>query len=89
MKLQILTIKKFLGEGGWGVGGGGSNHTCLVVISLDSTLKNNENYYLRVFLKERKYIEKENLLGILLRTYNVFSSNSDEELIKAKYYNVF
>ena len=82
MKLQILMIKKFLG-------GGGSNHTCLAVISLDSTLKNNENYYPQVFLKERKYIEKEKLLGILLRTYNVFSSNSDEELIKAKYYNVF
>ena len=27
------------------------NHTCLVVISLDSALKKNENYYLQVFLR--------------------------------------
>ena len=30
----------------------GSNHTSLVVISLDSTLKKDENYYPQVFLKE-------------------------------------
>ena len=28
-----------------------SNHTCLAVISLDSALKKDENYYLQVFLK--------------------------------------
>ena len=36
-----------------------SNHTWLAVISLDSALKKDENYYLQVFFKEFKYIEKE------------------------------
>ena len=36
-----------------------SNHTCLAGISLDSALKNNENFYPKVFLKECKYIEKK------------------------------
>ena len=36
-----------------------SNHTCLVVISLDSALKKDENYYRQVFLKECKNIEKK------------------------------
>ena len=36
-----------------------SNHTCLVVISLDSALKNSNNYYPEVLLKECKYIEKK------------------------------
>ena len=36
-----------------------SNHTCLAVISLDSTLKKDENYYPQEFLKEcSKYIKK-------------------------------
>ena len=34
-----------------------SNHTCLAVISLDSTLKKDENYDPQVFLKECKYIK--------------------------------
>ena len=37
-----------------------SNHTCLVVITLDCALKKNDNYYSQVFLKECKYIEKSN-----------------------------
>ena len=36
-----------------------SNHTCLTVISLDSTLKKDWNYYPQVFLKECKFIEKK------------------------------
>ena len=36
-----------------------SDHTCLAVISLDSALKKDDNYYSQVFLKERKYIEKK------------------------------
>ena len=36
-----------------------SNHTCLAVISLDSALKKDDNYYPQVFLKECKYIEKK------------------------------
>ena len=45
-----------------------SNHTCLAVISLDSPLKKDENYYLYVFSKECKNIEKKvirNINGIL------------------------
>ena len=34
-----------------------SNHTCLAEISLDSTLRKDENYYMQVFLKECKYID--------------------------------
>ena len=36
-----------------------TNHTCLAVTSLDSSLKKDENYYRNVFLKECKYIEKK------------------------------
>ena len=57
-----------------------SYRTCLVVISLDSDLKKNENYYQQVFLKECKYIEKkvikhtnDNLSGFC------YSDESDEE----------
>ena len=35
------------------------NHTCLAVISLDSALEKDEDYYPQVFLKEFKYIEKK------------------------------
>ena len=37
-----------------------SNHTCLAIISLDSALKKDENYYPQVFLKQCKYIKKGN-----------------------------
>ena len=33
-----------------------SNYTCLAVVSLDSTLNKDGNYYPQVFLKECKYI---------------------------------
>ena len=36
-----------------------SNYNCLAVITLGSVLKKDENYYLQVFLKECKYIEKK------------------------------
>ena len=36
-----------------------SNYTCLVVISLDSALKKDDNYYQQVFLKDYKYIKKK------------------------------
>ena len=45
-----------------------SNHTCLVVISLDSALKKDESHYLEVFLKECKYIEKKVIKNI--KKYN-------------------
>ena len=56
-----------------------SNHTCLPIISLDSALKRDENYYLQVFLKEYKYIEKK----IIRHNDNLsnfsYSDESDEE----------
>ena len=36
-----------------------SNHTCLAVISMESAVKRDENYFPQVFLKECKYIEKK------------------------------
>ena len=36
-----------------------SNHTCLTVISPNSALKKDDNYYPQVFLKEFKYIKKK------------------------------
>ena len=35
-----------------------SNHTCWAVIRLDSALNKYEKYYLQVFFKECKHIEK-------------------------------
>ena len=51
MKLQIFMIKKILRLT--------LNHICLAVISLDSALKKSASYYLQLFLKESKYIEKK------------------------------
>ena len=59
------------------------NHTCLAIISLDSALKKDENYYLQQYLKECKYIEKE-VIKHINDNLIYFSSadeshNSDEE----------
>ena len=51
-----------------------SNHTCLAVISLDSALKNNENYYPQMFLKECKYI-KEKVIRHINDNLSDFSSS--------------
>ena len=63
-----------------------SNHTCLAVISLDSALKKDENYYPQVFLKECKYVEKKVVRHIYDNLSYSSSSNesdgSDEEKIK-------
>ena len=56
----------------------GSNHTCLAVVMIDSALKREENYYLQVFLKEGKYIEKE-VIRHITGDIEVLSSDSDEE----------
>ena len=57
-----------------------SNHTCLAVISLDSAPKKDDNYYLQVFIKESKYIEKKVIRQINDNLRNFSSSNeSDEE----------
>ena len=57
-----------------------SNHTCLAVISLDSALPKDRNYYPEVFLKECKYIEKK-LIRYINDKWNECScsSESDEE----------
>ena len=57
-----------------------SNHICLAVISLDSSLKTDENYYPQVFLKECKYIEKK-VIWHINDNLSDFSSSlkSDEE----------
>ena len=51
-----------------------SNHTCLAVISLESTLKKDANYHLQVFLKECKCIEKKVIRHI---TDDLESSSDD------------
>ena len=74
MKLQIFTIKKKLKKLY-------SNHTCLAVISLDSALKKNDNYYPQVFLKEGKWIEKKVTRHINdnLSDFSYSFDESDEE----------
>ena len=58
-----------------------SNHTCLAVISLDSAVKKNDNYYSRVFLNEFNYIEKKVVRHIhdSLSDFSYSSDESDEE----------
>ena len=57
-----------------------SNHTCLAVISLDSALKKDDNYYPQVFLKECKYNEKKVVRHIHdnVSHFSYFSDKSDE-----------
>ena len=44
-----------------------SNHTCVAVISLDSALKKDDNYYPQVFIEECKYIEKISMIiGVII-----------------------
>ena len=61
-----------------------SNYTCSAVISLNSALKKDDNYYLQVLLKECKYIEKKVIRYIIddLETSFDDSNDSDEEWIK-------
>ena len=56
-----------------------SNHTCLAVIRLDSTLKKDKNYYPQVYLKQSIYNEKEVVRHINdnLSDFS-FSGKSDE-----------
>ena len=69
IKLQIFTIKSFV-----------RLSLIMLVWHLDSTLKENNNYYPRVFSKECKYIEK-NVIRHINDNLSGFSSpdNSDEE----------
>ena len=57
-----------------------SNYTCLEVIRLDSALKNDENYYPQVFLKECKCIKNRVIRLINDNLSDSYSSGySDEE----------
>ena len=53
----------------------------LTVISLDSALKKDDNYYPQVFLKECKYFEKKVVRHIhdSLSDFSYFNNESDEE----------
>ena len=57
------------------------SHTFLTVISLDSTLKKDDNYYPQVFLKECKYNEKKVIRHINdnLSDFSSYSDESDKE----------
>ena len=55
-----------------------SYYTCLAVISLDSALKKDDNYYPQVFLKGFKYIEKK-VIRHITHDIEMFSRDSDEE----------
>ena len=57
------------------------NHTCLAMISLDSALKKDDSYYLQVFLKECKYIEKKVVRHINdnLSDFSLSNDESDEK----------
>ena len=54
-----------------------SNQTCIAVISLDSALKKDDNYYPQVFLKEHKYLEKK-VIRHISDHLSDFSSGDDE-----------
>ena len=63
-----------------------SNCACLAVISLDSALEKDENYYLQVNLKECNYIQKKVIRHINDNlgdfSSSDYSDNSDTEQIK-------
>ena len=67
MKLQICTRKKV-----------DFNVTFLAIISLDSALQKDENYYLQVFLKECKQMKKK----VIRHIKDDFSDDSEEKWIK-------
>ena len=58
-----------------------SIHTCFAVISLNSVLKEDENYYPQVFLKECKYIEKKVIRHI---NDNASDFSSSDESVRNK-----
>ena len=65
-----------------------SDHTCLAVISVDSALKKDEDYYPVLFLKQYKYIQKKVIRHITDYLESPFddsddSDDSNEEQIKS------
>ena len=59
-----------------------SNRPCLAVISLDSALNKDANYYPQAFLKECKYIEKKVMRHINdnLSDFSYFDESDEEQL---------
>ena len=55
-----------------------SNHTCSAVISLDSALKIDENFYPQLFLKDCKYINKKNVVRLIIDDLESSSEDSDD-----------
>ena len=55
--------------------------SCLAVISLDSALNKDGNYYSQVFLKECKYIKNVTIRHIIedIEIFSDDSNESDEE----------
>ena len=56
-----------------------SNHICLAVISFDSALNNDGNYYPQVCLKKCKYIKKKIVRHIIDDLESSFSSDDDDD----------
>ena len=60
-----------------------SNHACLALISLDSAINKDGNYYMQVFLKECKCIENKVIRDINDNLSNFsssdYSDDTDEE----------
>ena len=78
IELQIFMIKKIPKVD--------FNHTCLAVISLDSALKKDGNYYPQFFKKECKHLEKEVIRHINDNLSNFSSSDeSEEQMLFGKY----
>ena len=55
-----------------------TNHTCLAIINFDSALKKKKNYYLKVFLKGCKYIEKK-VIRHIIDNISDFSSSDESD----------
>ena len=54
-----------------------SNHTCLAVITLRSAVNKDDDYYLQVFLKECKCIEKKVVMHIIDDLESSFDDSDD------------
>ena len=56
-----------------------SYYNCLVVISLNSALKKDENYYQQVFLKKCKYIKKKLIWNIIDDLESSYDDSDDSD----------
>ena len=51
----------------------------MAIISCDSALKKDDNYYPKVFLKECKYIEKKVIRSVSDNLSDFFSDDDDDD----------